>query len=188
MLKTSYSQDESGIVIKTNILPTIWGQIPFTGEYRIIYEQAVPSSPHSASIGLSLNTIPFLLSGVDAIQDLKVSGARIQLQYKLYLSKNNYAPMGFYIGPHFSYNTARFRDKNNPTDYVDLVFMNINGMIGYQVITSGRFVLDIFSGLGYKINSLNIVTNSGSSLIDESDVPVGVGPKFSFGFNFGYAF
>ena len=67
--------------------------------------------------------------------------------------------------------------------------MNINGLVGYQLITSGNFALDIFSGLGFKSNSADIVANTGDDFDDlNENLPLGTGPKFTLGFNFGLAF
>ena len=177
------------MVLKTNILPVLMGQIFGTSEYRIVYEQAMPETPHALAIGASYNSIPFLLNASDIIQNLKVDGYRIQLQYKLYIGKGKTAPDGFYISPHFSYNTARFSRKSAPSDYLQVHLMNINGLVGYQLITSGNFALDIFSGLGFKSNSADIVANTSDDFDDlNENLPLGTGPKFTLGFNFGLAF
>ena len=185
----SAQSEDSGptMIIKTNFLPTIWSQIPGCGEFRLVYEQALPLSKSAFSVGLSYNSTPLLLARL--FSDAKVSGVRFQAQYKYYLSKGKYAPSGFYIGPHFSYNFAKLEDSAVLGEYIEATYMNFNGLIGYQVIADETFALDIFSGLGYKSNTFSSNENSSqnTSLSPES-FELMSGTKFTFGFNFGIAF
>ena len=95
------------------------------------------------------------------------------------------APEGFYIGPHVSYAQASIVSNANEMDKVQAVKMNFNGIIGYQLISSGGFALDLYAGLGFKTLNWNFSGNSGNIFDLGTDKAV---PAVAFGFNFGYAF
>ena len=106
--------------------------------------------------------------------------------YKFFLSRDTEAPEGLYVGPHFSYASASITSKDNSDDKVDMMKMNINGIIGYQLISSGGFALDIFTGLGVK--SRKWTTSGESEDIFDLNFNNKASASVAFGFSFGYAF
>lgn len=171
------------IIIKTNFLPTVVSQLfPICGEYRLVYEQAVPLSKNAFLIGLSYNSTPLLFSS--AYAKSTVNGIRFQAQYKYYLTKDKYAPTGAYIGPHFSYNYAKVENSDLFGELSHFTYVNFNILFGYQLIADERFAVDIFSGLGYKKNEFS---SDDPNSTTPDNVRLGSGAKFTFGFNFGIA-
>lgn len=195
-------------VYKTNPFVVLWGPIPFTSEFRFVNE--VTTGQHStAEFGVSyLGKSPILKSIEDSLSvqsafpiKFKVQGIRFQLAYKFYLNKlfprlryaGPFSPGGFWIGPHFSYSSAKITNRylSNYDIYAQGTHVNFNLLAGRQMIISDTFVLDVFAGLGYKKNTWitnDATTNSQQSLTD--DLPeFYTGPiKISLGFNVGIAF
>lgn len=187
-------------VFKTNILPILWGTIPFTSEYRFVTEIPVGQF-QSTQIGISYLGKGPLFKWYENTQNqvgpqqvkLIVSGFRFQISHKFYFS-DEYAPYGIYISPHFSYSTARMTTKyfNNYNIYYGVSHLNANALVGYQVEYNEMFLIDIFTGLGYKQNVFQEVQHSLSTAkrIDTSEFGwLYNGPlKFTLGFNIGVIF
>lgn len=192
-----YEGEQHRFVIKTNPLAALGGPfwvtiIPVTGEYKILFE-AKTMEKQSVTIGASylgpsllLNLDELTTSEGEDVSGINTSGFRGQLMYKFFLSKDNAAPEGFYVGPHFSYASANITSKDNSSDKVGMTKININGIVGYQLITNGGFALDIFTGLGVKNRKW---TASGDSE-DIFDLPFEdrFTASVAFGLSFGYAF
>ena len=183
-------------VIKTNPLAALGGPfwvtiIPVTGEYKLLFEaktlpkQSVTLGASYLGPSLLLNLDELTNEGED-VSGINTAGFRGQLFYKFFLSRDTEAPEGLYVGPHFSYASATITSKDNSDDKVDMMKMNINGIIGYQLISSGGFALDIFTGLGVKSRKW---TFSGESE-DIFDVSINnkASASVAFGLSFGYAF
>lgn len=187
-------------VIKTNPFPIIWSSIPLTSEFR--YVQEVPVARfQSTQIGFSyLGKSPVLsiiestnrqLSGNQSEPRLKVSGFRMQFCHKFFLMRDEYAPLGPYIAPHISYATAKFStDYARMFDYyVQATHFNVNVLLGYQVEGMDWYVVDIFTGLGYKKNTWEQHNPSKSVPFDVTDFKYYNSPvKLTLGFNIGIAF
>lgn len=190
-------------LLKTNPLPVLWGNIPLTAEYRLLFE--TPSSPdQSLMLGVSyLGKGPFLVALVDTTQnpssnlhkfaeDLKVSGFRMQGMYRFYLYPKNHSPDGFYIGPHASYTFAKFYLPVQKQQYLAFVYYNVNVLAGVQAFVSDIFCFDFFFGLGYRNNLViehNLNNSSASSAAPdpfEKSMPKHL--KITLGLNFGFAF
>ncbi len=63
--------------------------------------------------------------------------------------------------------------------------LNIHGVLGYQLITRGGFVLDIFTGLGFRDMTWDYAQEGSTDL----DFGEGQGRvNVTFGLSFGYAF
>ncbi|MCJ7447816.1 MAG: hypothetical protein MUO72_08990 [Bacteroidales bacterium] len=180
--------------IKTNPLAALGGPfwlivVPLTGEYKAIFEIAVAKK---SSIQVGVGYIgPSVLLNLDdltgdggVITGLKTSGLRIQGMYKQYISRDLNAPEGFYIGPHVSYARATIKSKDDEANKVEPVKLNINAIIGYQLITSGGFTLDIYTGMGFVSRKWNI---SGTDF-DETNFKDRASVAIPFGVSFGYAF
>jgi hypothetical protein len=195
----SYSmkaQDEKDFrfTIKTNPLAALGGPFyafrifPITGEYKLAFEsRTFKKQSIEASIGYLGPSVLINLSELsenDSVGGIKVNGFRAQLAYKFFLTKES-APEGFYVGPHFSYARATIKDKDNLDDRIEASKMNINVIFGYQLITSGGFALNIYTGLGVKFRDWDFLDED-----TDFDITTGnnVAPNVAFGFTFGYAF
>jgi hypothetical protein len=194
----SFGQDEKEFkfTIKTNPLAALGGPMwiiifPITGEYRLLFE-AKTMEKQSVQVGASylgpsllINLDKISASDSSEISGINTSGFRGQLMYKFFLSRDLSAPEGFYVGPHFSYATASIVNKDNKSDKVTATKININGILGYQLITAGGFTLDVYSGLGFRIKKWSYPSGI------DTDFDFGTSkntPMVTFGLNFGYAF
>lgn len=196
-----FSQQESGekdfkFTIKTNPLSALGGPfwlivLPLTGEYKALFETAV-SEKSSVQLGVGFIGPSVLINLDDLASDeenaeisgIKTSGFRFQGWYKYYLSRDLSAPEGFYVGPHISYASANIKNKTDEAQKIGATKLNINGVFGYQMITSGGFTLDIFTGLGFVSRKWEITGTDWDtdSFKDRASVSV------PFGLSFGYAF
>jgi hypothetical protein len=183
--------------IKTNPLSALGGPfwfaiVPLTGEYKVLFEAAV-SEKSSVQIGvgyigpsvlLNLDDLTNSETGEGTISGIRTSGFRVQGMYRFFISRDLSAPEGFYVGPHISYATAQLTNKGDETKYVKGTKLNINGVFGYQLITSGGFTLDIFTGMGFVSRKWEVAGTDWDqdTFKDKSSVSV------PFGFSFGYAF
>jgi putative cell wall-binding protein len=196
----TFAQEEEKdfrFTVKTNPIAALGGPmwfiiVPITGEYRVLFE-AKTLPKQSIQVGASylgpslLINLDKISANADSIEisGIKTSGFRGQLMYKFFLSRDLSAPEGFYVGPHLSYATATIVNKDDEADKVKATKININGIIGYQLITDGGFTLDIYTGLGFRIKKWDY-----PAAID-TDFDFGTSrnsPMVAFGLNFGYAF
>jgi len=192
--QTSRAQEDKDFrfTIKTNPLAALGGPlwvafVPITGEYKILFETRT-AKRQSIETGISYLGPSVLLnldelSEGDSVSGIKTSGFRVQLMYKFFLTKES-APEGFYVGPHISYARAKFESKDNPDDEFRAAKLNVNIILGYQLISSGGFALNVYTGLGFKLRDYD--------LDEDSDFDFDTGneavPNVAFGFTFGYAF
>jgi len=186
-------------VVKTNILPIFKGPLLYTGEYRIVGEMLV-AYKHSLSAGVGYlgkglmymmqeNSQSFKSQGYTP---LKISGYRIQVQYKYYFASKEYSCKGFYVSPCLSYGRARYLDKNNPNSGDKIIGEKYQGnaLLGFQMAIKNKFVVDLFLGPGYKSNIMTEYHKStGSQKMDTSGLGLFFNSNFSFvlGLNFGIA-
>lgn len=184
-------------VIKTNPLSALGGPfwlaiIPLTGEYKVLFEAAV-SEKSSVQIGagyigpsvlLNLDELSDDGSETGEIEGVKTSGFRVQGMYKFYISRDLSAPEGFYVGPHVSYATAQIKNKADEASKISATKLNINGVFGYQLITSGGFSLDIYTGMGFVSRKYEFTGTDWDQDTFKDRASVSV----PFGFSFGYAF
>lgn len=194
-------------IIKTNPLPILWGPIPLTSEYRLIYETSTFYN-QSVSIGVSYlgkNMLVNLFSLIDSSlrsdwEKLKIRGIRGQISYKFFIGKKKphkiYGPHGLYIGPLLSYSSAKVTDEYfsvRRNFYMKFANFNLNCITGLQIIAFNKFSFDMFSGLGYRynvfiVNYLNQPNISRMIILPLDDVPFFKNLKFTLGFNLGYCF
>lgn len=183
-------------VIKTNPLAALGGPfwiviVPLTGEYKVLFEiktlpkQSVTLGASYLGPSLLLNLDELTNEGED-VSGINTAGFRGQLMYKFFLSRDTDAPEGLYVGPHFSYASASITSKDNTSDKINMMKMNVNGLIGYQLITNGGFALDVFTGLGVK--SRKWTYDGSSEDIFDLDIENKASASVAFGFSFGYAF
>jgi len=184
-------------VIKTNPLAALGGPfwfaiMPLTGEYKVLFE-AKTLQKQSVTLGASylgpslLLNLDELSSEGEGVSGISTSGFRGQLIYKFFLSRDIEAPEGLYVGPHFSYASASITSKENTSNKIDMMKMNVNGLIGYQLITNGGFALDVFTGLGVKSRKFTF-SGSAEEEFDELNMENKASASVAFGFSFGYAF
>jgi hypothetical protein len=197
LISNAYAQEEEfKYTIKTNPLAALGGPIwliivPITGEYKLLFEAAT-TQKQSIQIGASYLG-PSLLINLDKltasdsleISGINTNGFRGQAMYKFFLSRDLSAPEGFYVGPHFSYALATIVNKDNKEDKVKASKMNINGILGYQLITQGGFTFDIYTGLGFKMKKWDY-KNEDLTSFDLGNSKNA--PAVTFGMSFGYAF
>jgi hypothetical protein len=194
MAQTARTQEdkEFRFTIKTNPLAALGGPlyvtfIPITGEYKVLFE-AKTTRKQSIETGISYLGPSVLLNldeltKQDTISGVKTSGFRVQLTYKFFLTKES-APEGFYVGPHVSYATARIKNKDNTNDDFRASKLNMDVLFGYQLITSGGFTLNVYTGLGLKLRDYDFAEDSNFNFDYGNDAV----PSVAFGFSFGYAF
>ncbi len=184
--------------LKTNPLSALGGPfwvvvVPVTGEYKVLFEAAV-SEKSSVQFGAGYLGPSILLNlddltsdeGDGEISGLKTSGFRVQGMYKFYISRDLKAPEGFYVGPHVSYAAAKIASKDNADDNIQATKLNINAVFGYQLITSGGFTLDIFTGMGFVSRKWEFSGTDTDFDIEEFKDKASV--SIPLGFTFGYAF
>jgi len=197
----AYAQETSSgkdyrFTVKTNPLTVLGGPlyalwvVPLTNEYKVNFEVQTMSK-QSIQIGLGyLGTSPLitnLMNMRDATNDTTVnsSGFHGQLWYKFFLTGDD-APAGFYMGPHFSYAWAKLKNNMDHSQYVTASKLNINLVMGYQVITKGGFALDIYTGLGVKNKTFE--SNEMANWLNDLNLINKFTISVPFGFTFGYAF
>jgi hypothetical protein len=193
----SSAQKDFKFTVKVNPLQALGGPfwiaiIPITGEYKVVGEYAF-TKKMSFQVGASyigpsvlLNLDKIAASDSSDIKGIKTSGFKFTGMYKYFLSRDLSAPEGFYVGPHFSFAKAKIESKDDPSNSVGMQKININLCIGYQLITSGGFTLDVFTGMGYISRKWTYENAEAKSTFDLGKNKSGV--SIPFGFSFGYAF
>lgn len=183
-------------VLKTNPLSVLWGSIPLTSEYMVVYE-FITAPQQSSQIGLSyISKSPVLKAFEDTIPDLKLltaNGVRMQLSHRFYLLKGyDFAPQGMYIAPQVSYATVKVSTKHYSSRdvYVRITHFNVNLLSGWQWVYSSNYTLDLFTGLGYKDNIWEEHDSQTTISLDNDDVGgwYSGNVKFTIGFHLGIAF
>jgi hypothetical protein len=182
--------------IKTNPLAALGGPfwvvvIPVTGEYKALFETAV-SEKSSVQLGVGYIGPSVLVNLDDLTSDaeetdisgIKTSGFRFQGWYKYFLSRDLSAPEGFYLGPHISYASANIKSKDDETQKIAATKLNINAVIGYQLITAGGFTLDIFTGMGFVSRKWDLAGTDWDTDTFKDRASVSI----PFAVSFGYAF
>jgi hypothetical protein len=168
---TPRSTHNSGL-LKTNLIPFLVGQMPFTGELRLTYERAI-AKKQSVTIGASYDYPNFILAAAGSggghgggrrgngggyagrgggITGVSIEGGRVTLGYRYYPLKNAVALKGLFVGPYLSYNAANIREKNNSSEYEVANYANASAITGYQLVFPKHWSFEIFGGIGYKDN------------------------------------
>lgn len=161
-------------IIKLAPLGWIHGQLPFSVESRLSYERVVGARssvaagysylgtnyPFNFISGAALSaavTTALVASGHGQVAwtDVKTrtEGHRFQVQYKRYLTRRKPAPEGFYLSPHYSYTTATYRSEVKDLGIrfgIKTTNHNYNLLFGFQEVLGRHFVVDVFTGLGYR--------------------------------------
>lgn len=190
----------------------IHGQVPFGVESKLSYERVIGSRNSvgssyshigsnpvfgfigSVALSATLTTVlnlygkPGKAGIVWSETKIRTSGYRYQFQFKHYLSKKTSAPSGLYLSPHYSYAQTEYAVSMSNLDVETTLKArnrNFNLLFGYQEVIGKHFVVEVFTGLGYKIKSTDIYDKAGTWL---HTMPKGSPLKISSGFNLGVAF
>lgn len=197
LLNDYYKENPAKLIIKTNPFTILTGPILYTSEYRLAFE-GVTFKKQSIQIGVSyLGKGPMLrtLEKTDTTftqnhLKLKVNGYRLQFSYKIYFSKNTLK--GFYVAPHFSYSSVKFKNSsqpNNNSSFIHAIYVNFAIKGGYQFLINRKLALDLFLGYGYKENTWYEVRNLNYKNSDETNSYIIPEPiKIYLGLNIGLAF
>jgi hypothetical protein len=110
-----------------------WGHVLYSSEYKVLHDFV--SGPYaSTQIGVSYLTSGLLLvrqnSGQPKQDKLILRGYRVQATQKFYPGRKEYAPQGFYFGPHISVAEGFIstRDLLSRVIYFRLTQLNICGV------------------------------------------------------------
>lgn len=193
--QSSDSEKDYKFTIKINPLNALGGPfwvivVPVTGEYKVVGEYAF-SDKMSFQLGASyigpsvLVNLDKITSTGSNVSGIKTAGFKVTGLLKFFLSRDLPAPKGFYVGPHFSFAKADITSKDNAADKISGQKINVNACIGYQLITSGGFTLDIFTGMGFVSRKYDY-QGASSGEFDLGGNKSGV--SIPLGFSFGYAF
>lgn len=194
--REKFENSKSRSMLKTNPFIMLWGPIPYSSEFRLMYEAPV-GRQQSLLVGASyLGKSPFM-SAYERMIDTSssstirytVKGFRFQLAYKFYFLSVD-AKYRFYFAPYFSGSWARIstRSLNNTNIYTEASYINYNIIIGYQTpLFTERLDFDLYVGAGYKQNKWSQVYNQKTTVLDDDGMYMLRGPlKVVLGFNIGY--
>jgi hypothetical protein len=194
-----YSQEAIGkdfrFTIKTNPLNALGGPlyaawiVPLTSEYKLNFEVRT-FEKQSVQIGAAfLGSSPLVTSIGDLSKDTTIvsRGFRIQFMYKIFLTQEK-APDGFYVGPHFSYASAKLMNSEVHDNYVQASKLQAHVALGYQIITKGGFALDIFTGIGIKNKKYDTSSPETNNFFEDLKLNNKFTVSIPLGFSFGYAF
>jgi hypothetical protein len=166
--------------------------VPLTGEYKLQFEaRTFDKQSAQISIGYLGPNLAFNPSSyTKGDTSINVSGIHAQLFYKFFVTSQK-APNGFYLAPAISYATAKWKNSEDPNDYLSASKLRISALFGYQLITKGGFALDAYTGLGVKKRDYKLAQDN--SVIDIEDLGDWLNKKnfagnVCFGLSFGYAF
>ncbi|MDD3875303.1 MAG: DUF3575 domain-containing protein [Bacteroidales bacterium] len=173
-------------VLKTNPLAFFSGPCMATSELGLSYDFSL-GKRSGISFGASLltkNVFIYLAELSSSAQNpssgstviyvtphIKISGYRLQAQYKFLIPFGSSYPNAFYFGPHASYASTYMGNEHNimNTDYYRIIHKNISLLMGFQMFLGKKVYLDIYQGLGYKNNNLFYYKNPKSFIKEESD-------------------
>ncbi|MFB6305983.1 MAG: hypothetical protein ABEH43_03175 [Flavobacteriales bacterium] len=199
--------DQTQYVLKTNPFRVLWGELPFTAEYRLNAE-AITGRFQSSELGLSyFGPSPLLKVIEDSINarangqfsiSFQVSGFRLQFSHRFYFtylfttdSKNKEtrtAPKGYYIDPHISASRATFKVNHQDDASLTMKHLTAEILIGRQWRPyNNLFLMDLFIGVGYKDNTWDLFEfGQLSNRINDDDMGIyGGNLKLTLGVNFG---
>lgn len=194
-----YSQDTPAkdyrFTIKTNPLSALGGPIyvlwvvPITSEYKLNFEARTFEKQSIQVSGAFLGSSPLVstIGSLETDTSIISRGLRVQLWYKFFLTDEK-APNGFYVGPHFSYASAKVMNSEVHDEYVSVSKLQAHVALGYQLITKGGFALDIFTGIGIKNKSYDFSNQGTDDFWEDFEFNNKFTVSIPFGFSFGYAF
>jgi len=181
--------------IKTNPLNALGGTlyfawiVPLTSEYKLNFEARTFEKQSVQVSGAFLGSSPLIsaLGDLDSDTSIVSRGFRVQAWYKFFLTGDP-APNGFYVGPHFSFASARVMNGKIHDNYIGASKLQAHVALGYQLITKGGFALDIFTGIGIKNKSYDFSSEGTDNFFEDLELTDKFTVSIPFGFSFGYAF
>jgi len=204
--KINELQDKKSFYFKTNPFAILAGPITLTSEYRLGFEAtANPRISYQICGGYLNKSFLFNLTQNDTAnglnaKDFSFQGFRIQGQVRYYFKKfedkkdwsTKFTPSGYYIAAHGSFSKATLRLKTQTYPYNDYVNINANLLIGLHAMIEQSFGIDVYTGVGWKQNSLSSVdyrlrrtnlslTENGFSRYYASNFKISFGMNFTFG-------
>jgi len=195
-------------VVKTYPLAFLVGPSVLTSEFGLCYDFSLPKNM-AINIGgamLTKNALVYLSElSQGLVQNnntnnvtytapkLKISGYKIQGQFKFLFPVFNTYPSGLFIGPHASFSTFFIGDAVNGfnRDYYRIVFNNISILSGYQQFIKNKIFFEIYNGIGYKKNYAVFHKNTTSFKFVENEFALtgsNGNLKISFGLTLGMVF
>ncbi len=189
--KDSLQQPVSNTILKTNPLAVLWGPIPFTAEYRLVYETLIMPKQSLLIGGSYLGKSIFLttLEELDTTMQYQpkslMSGFRVQLEYRFYFNNKRGYQWGYYMAPHISYSRAKlYTDYYGKQGYYsDFRYLDYGIIAGNQTVIY-HSALDLWIGLGTKKHWVYWVQPNKIEPQDDFDIIIPY-LKIYFGFNFG---
>ena len=191
-------------ILKFSPIAIFDGQIAYTGELRVTYEQKI-AKRQSITIGASYDFPNFILLALSnafttgrggrggghtgGISGFSIEGGRVTLGYRYYPLKKLEGLKGFFVGPYISYDAVNIRQKSASYNYEIVNYANANGITGYQLVTKHHFSFEIFGGLGYK-NNFVLHYNQEANNVNQFSLRIKAldHVKLVMQMNFGYAF
>lgn len=143
----------NGKLLKVGAISYLIGRIPYSSEYRLIYEQVHQPSV-SSEVAVSYLALNPLFKGANNSggQKFFMQGFRVQFAEKFYWNITSEAPKGLYSGVHFSYASGRLSSNiaNIYGIYYDAKVTSINFRQGVQFQYRSNYFADFFILMGYK--------------------------------------
>lgn len=181
--------------VKSNPFMMIWGHLPFTAEYRLMYELTM-GERQSLQVGISYfgESPLFNLPGAGGVGNtIILRGFRFQLMHKFYVRKDSWEPLGWYFAPDLSYSSAILSIRNQllKNHYFKAEQTFICAVIGKQRKVGRNLCIDWFFGAGYK--KYNVYENFSNGIFKSIDPGIlseylNWPLKIRFGCNFGFLF
>jgi hypothetical protein len=193
---TESSLSEPAMMLKTNPLAMIQGPVFVCSEYRLCAERGTRKGQSMQISGSYLGKSYSLLLGETMMENsyrFVVSGFRVTAEYRFFTSlirSNGQNLSGLYFAPYVSWASATVSDDYsiNFNEYIKATYQNLCIKAGYQYI-KGRFVIDFFTGAGYRNNVWTEHENYSFSVLNNDDMEPFPGHfKFLLGFNAGVCF
>ncbi len=212
--KSLLKEVTAGMIIKINPLATLIGHVILSSEYRLVFEVPV-NEKRSSMLGISYLGKPLYWEGLaealtldtitrKRIANLDFTGFRFFLMPKNYIRSHLFTELfssnapysGLYFGLILSYGVLKIAhwDPNLAiTNNIQIIQFNTGVVMGLQIIALRHLSIDMYTGMGYKVNSIKITENGISRLFrpphqNNLFIQYYFNPfKFYLGLNFGFA-
>lgn len=107
------------------------------------------------------------------IMDTEIKSFGAGVDYRLYFSRDKFAPRGFYFSPGLAYSNATISDVN-------VSAFSLSGVGGYQWVWNSGFELDLFIGPQYSFGG--DISSGSTSYTGYSGLGAKIGVCLGFGF------
>jgi hypothetical protein len=116
---------------------------------------------------------------------LKYSGWGVTPEYRIYVAAQDRALDGVYVAPYLRYQNYKLKDTNaEPENETTLSTIGGGAVIGWQNVSKGGFIINLFAGPGY--NSAKFKNESDEDAFDVKGGVSGFGIRT--GITLGFAF